>query len=200
MSWSLSQTSHKDSCLFPKRIGFSPWSLNSSQTRHIVTWFSNIITVSHQGAPTLTWHFHFTIIGSALQNKAGNQETRGVSSRCRHSPPALVTIQGTDIERVIPSKYLSVLLNNKLDCSGNLVTLEMKRQIIPAQEDEGLQCKRGTPDCLWWFRGGISHLLRSGLIQAASLPWTGQSCHRQGRRASTILGCIQTCFSRGGAS
>ncbi|KAI3357979.1 hypothetical protein L3Q82_003006 [Scortum barcoo] len=46
--------------------------------------------------------------------------------RCRHSPPAPVSIQGTDIDTVKSYKYLGVHLNDSLDWSDNTNALVKK--------------------------------------------------------------------------
>lgn len=109
----------------------------SASVRDLST-LHNPITSSHDSAILLQSatrghpHSRDTFILQPLVPRSrlrqGIKDLVVTSSRCWHSPAVLVTVEGTDIERVIPSKYLSVLLNNKLDCSDNMVNLEKKPQ------------------------------------------------------------------------
>ncbi|KAI3366518.1 hypothetical protein L3Q82_000649 [Scortum barcoo] len=67
--------------------------------------------------------------------------------RRSHSPPALVNIQGTDINTVKSFKYLGVHLNDSLDWSDNTNAL-VKKQTVPAQEAEVFWSAGTTPQDL----------------------------------------------------
>ncbi|KAI3352365.1 hypothetical protein L3Q82_005330 [Scortum barcoo] len=73
-----------------------------------------------------------------------------ISSRFSHSPPAPVSIQGTDIDVVKSYKYLGVHLNDSLDWSDNSDALVKKgqQQTVPAQEAEVFWSAGTTPQDL----------------------------------------------------
>ncbi|KAI3359378.1 hypothetical protein L3Q82_002881 [Scortum barcoo] len=94
-----------------------------------------------------------------LQINAGKTKELVVDFRRRsHSPPAPVSIQGTDIDTVKSYKYLGVHLNDSLDWSDNTDALIKKgnSRLFLAQEAEVfLECRdhsSGPFMTLWWHQ------------------------------------------------
>ncbi|KAI3375979.1 hypothetical protein L3Q82_016519 [Scortum barcoo] len=86
-----------------------------------------------------------------LQINAGKTKELVVDfRRRRHSPPAPVSIQGTDIDTVKSYKYLGVHLNDSLDWSDNTdcPCQEGQQQTVPAQEAEVFWSAGTTPQDL----------------------------------------------------
>ncbi|KAI3363911.1 hypothetical protein L3Q82_001511 [Scortum barcoo] len=86
-----------------------------------------------------------------LQINAGKTKELVVDFRRRsHSPPAPVSIQGTDIDTVKSYKYLGVHLNDSLDWSDNTrcPCQEGQQQTVPAQEAEVFWSAGTTPQDL----------------------------------------------------
>ncbi|KAI3368735.1 hypothetical protein L3Q82_025721 [Scortum barcoo] len=93
--------------------------------------------------------------------------------RRSHSPPAPVSIQGTDIDTV---KYLGVHLNESLDWTDNKTNALVKKgnsRLFLLRRLRSFGVQGLTPQDLLRLCGGISHLLWDSLL--------GQQHHGQGQ-------------------
>ncbi|KAI3366522.1 hypothetical protein L3Q82_000652 [Scortum barcoo] len=94
----------------------------------------------------------------------------------RHSPPAPVSIQGTDIDTVKSYKYLGVHLNDSLDWSDNTNVLVKKgnSRLVPAQEAE----------VFFGVQGPLLRTFYDSVVASAIFYWDsllGQQHHGQGQ-------------------
>ncbi|KAI3371709.1 hypothetical protein L3Q82_024275, partial [Scortum barcoo] len=118
---------------------------------------------------------------TSLQINAGKTKELVVDfRRRRHSPPAPVSIQGTDIDTVKSYKYLGVHLNDSLDWSDNTNALSAgpaasRRQ---GQEENGQTGEEGLGcplDSVEVVGNGRMMAKLSSLLNNTSHPTTGQS-------------------------
>ncbi|KAI3355682.1 hypothetical protein L3Q82_004268 [Scortum barcoo] len=114
-----------------------------------------------------------------------------ISAGVDHSPPAPVSIQGTDIDTVKSYKYLGVHLNDSLDWSDNtnVPCQEGQQQTVPAQEAE-----------VFWSAGTLLRTFYDSVVASAIfygiVCWASSITDRDRRRmdrlvrrASSVLGC-----------